>query len=102
VRLYFYVSPNHPNRILVDHLKESGHLEDLSVDGRIILTALWWEDVDWINLAQNRVQWRDDMNVTMNFRFYNRLSALQEGRCFMESVSVSWFRLDIPEKCWTA
>jgi hypothetical protein len=27
-------------------------------DIKMIITDVWWKGVDWINLAQNSVQWR--------------------------------------------
>jgi len=47
------------------------HLEDPSVDGRIILKWIfrkWDGDMDWINLAQNRNRWRALVNAVMNLR----------------------------------
>jgi hypothetical protein len=37
-------------------MKEKDHLRDPNIDGRekiSYLKAVWFEDVDWINLAQN-------------------------------------------------
>jgi len=31
------------------------------------LKAIGYEDVDWIKLAQDRVQWWDFVNMVMNF-----------------------------------
>jgi len=41
------------------HLGERGHFEEISIDGKIILTWIlnkyYWEaGVDWIDLAQDR------------------------------------------------
>ena len=44
------------------HLKDSVNLEDLEVDGRIILNARW------ISLAQDWNKWRTVVNTVMNFR----------------------------------
>jgi hypothetical protein len=46
------------------------HSEDTGADGRTILK--WTvinscEGVDWVQLLQNRVQWREIMNTVMNF-----------------------------------
>jgi hypothetical protein len=52
-------------------LKGRDHSEDLGVDGRIILEwilrEIRWEAVDWMHLAQDRVQWRDLVNTVMKF-----------------------------------
>jgi hypothetical protein len=48
-------------------LRKGDHVED----GRIILRWLfkqWNEDMDWIELAQNRDRWRALVNAVMNFR----------------------------------
>jgi hypothetical protein len=39
-------------------------LGDLGIKERIILK--WCEDVDWIQLALDRVQWKVVMNMMMN------------------------------------
>jgi len=46
-------------------------LEDLGVDGRIILRWIfrkWVGRKDWIDVAQDRVRWRALVNAAMNFR----------------------------------
>jgi hypothetical protein len=47
-------------------------LEDLRVDGRIILKMdlqeVGWVDMDWIDLAQDRDKWRALVNAVMNLR----------------------------------
>jgi hypothetical protein len=46
-------------------------MEDLSVDGRVIFKLILrnrFEDVDWIQLAQDRIQWLDLVNTSMNLR----------------------------------
>jgi hypothetical protein len=43
-------------RVLVWHLRERKHLEDLGVDGKIIsrwIFKKWVGDVDWIDLTEN-------------------------------------------------
>jgi hypothetical protein len=35
-------------------------------------TKIWCEDVDWIHLAQERVQWRHLVNPVMNLRVPER------------------------------
>jgi hypothetical protein len=46
----------------VGNTKGRGHSEELGVDGRMILELIlgkiWWEGVEWRNLAQDRDQWR--------------------------------------------
>jgi hypothetical protein len=32
------------------------------------LREILWDDLDWIDLAQDRDQWRDLVNTIMNFR----------------------------------
>jgi hypothetical protein len=53
------------------NLRERDHLEDLEVDGRIILIWLckkWVGDVDWIDLAQDTDRWAALVNAVMNLR----------------------------------
>ena len=53
------------------NLRERVHLEDLGVDGRIILKLIFttgWRVMDYIELAQKRDGWRAFMNVVMNLR----------------------------------
>jgi hypothetical protein len=52
-------------------VRERGHLEDISVDGRIILKLILKSrlgDVDWIDLAQYRDRWRAVVSAVMNRR----------------------------------
>jgi hypothetical protein len=39
-------------------------LDNIKIDVR----AIGWSDVDWIDLAQDRDQWRALMNTVMNLR----------------------------------
>jgi hypothetical protein len=52
-------------------LRERDYLEAPDVDGGIILRWIfrkWDEDMDGIDLAQNRNRWRTVVNVVMNIR----------------------------------
>jgi hypothetical protein len=53
------------------NLRERDHLEDLGVDGRIILRWVFRkldEGMDWNDLVQDRDRWRSLVNVVMNLR----------------------------------
>jgi len=53
------------------NLKETGHLEEPGVDGRIILRWIfrkWDGGMEWIDLAQDRDRWRALVNAVMNLR----------------------------------
>jgi hypothetical protein len=54
------------------NLRERDHLEDVGVDGRIILEwivkGIVWEDVVWIGVAVDTDRWRAVVNAIMNFR----------------------------------
>jgi hypothetical protein len=52
------------------------HKDELDVNGRIICTGIimdlrdrGWGGTDWIDLAQDKDQWRAILNTVMNFRF---------------------------------
>jgi hypothetical protein len=50
---------------------EGEHLEDLVIDGRIILKWVlykWDGSVDWMDLAQDRNRLRASVNAVMKFR----------------------------------
>jgi hypothetical protein len=55
------------------NLRERNHLENPSVDGRIIFKMYLLEEgcrgMDWIELAQDRDRWRALVNAIMNFWF---------------------------------
>jgi hypothetical protein len=58
-------------RILVRKHKGKNHLEDPSVDGRIILKWIfkkWDEGLKWIDLPQDRDKWRALVNAVKNRR----------------------------------
>ena len=54
------------------NLRERDHLEDLGVDGRIILRWVFrkWDGggMDWIDLAQERDRWRALVHAVINLR----------------------------------
>ena len=55
--------------VLVGNLRVGDHLEDPSIDERIILKRIlqkWDGGTDWIDLAQGRDKWRDLVNAAMN------------------------------------
>jgi hypothetical protein len=50
------------------------HYDDLDAGGRLILKwILRWGGMDWIDLAQNRDQWRALVKTVMNFGFHKML-----------------------------
>jgi hypothetical protein len=53
------------------HLREIDHLQDLDVDGRIILKSTFKKSggggMDWIDLAQDMDRWQALVNATKNF-----------------------------------
>jgi hypothetical protein len=55
--------------MLVTKPNGKNQLEDEDIDGRIMLTyfkdTVMWEGVDWIHLAQDRVQWRLLVNTVI-------------------------------------
>ena len=56
-------------------LRERDHLQDLDVDGRVVLKWIFKKSngvMGWIYLAQDRDRWQALVNAVMNFRFpYN-------------------------------
>jgi hypothetical protein len=53
-------------------MRERDHLEDFSIDGRIILilisSKVAWGGTGWIDLAQDTDRWRTLVNAVMNLR----------------------------------
>jgi hypothetical protein len=39
------------------------------------LREIGWDGMDWIDLAQDRNQWRDLVNTVMNLRFHKILGS---------------------------
>jgi hypothetical protein len=54
------------------NLKRRHHSEELGVVMKILLEwifrEVWWEGVDWMQLAQDRDQWRAHVNTVINLR----------------------------------
>ena len=50
--------------------RERAHLDDLGVDGRIILKWVFeqWGGMDWIDVIQDRDRWRALVNAVMNLQ----------------------------------
>jgi hypothetical protein len=46
-------------------------------------TDIAWEDVDWIHLAQNRIQWRAVVKTAMNMGFEVLISVTL---CILENI----------------
>ena len=82
-------------RVLVGKPEGKNHLEDLAVDGRMILKwtfKKWDGGMEWIDLAQERNRWRTVVNAVMDFSFHKirgvswlveYLLPSQEGHCSM-------------------
>ena len=54
-----------------ENLREREHLEDLLVDGRVILECIfkkWNEGLDWIDLARDEDGWRILLKKVKNIR----------------------------------
>jgi hypothetical protein len=59
--------------ILIGIPRRRDHLEDMGVDGKILLLKrmlreIEWEAVDWIHLPWDRYQWRALINTVLNLR----------------------------------
>ena len=54
------------------YLRERDHLEDLSVDGRIIFEWIFeeqvWEGVNWTDVAQDKDRWRAVLITELEFQ----------------------------------
>jgi hypothetical protein len=54
----------------LENLRGRDHLEDLAINGKIILDRMLgkigWEDVDWMHLSQDNDQWWALVNMVMN------------------------------------
>jgi hypothetical protein len=55
-------------RILVGKSEGKRQLGNQDVFGWRILKLIGWDGVDWIEMAQDRDQWRDIVNAVLNFR----------------------------------
>ena len=81
-------------RLWWGNLQEREHLEDLGVDGTIILKWIfkkWDGGVYWIYLAQDRDRWRVVMNAVMNVDCAGWFLMM-----FAQSISMSDLALDKP------
>ena len=60
------------SKVLVGKPEEGDHLEDPSIDGRIILIWIFrkWNvwGLDWTDMVQDRDKWQALVNVAMNLR----------------------------------
>jgi hypothetical protein len=71
----------------VGGLKVRDHWEDLGIGGRITLAYLrdiGIDEVNWIQLAQDRVQWWAFVNMVMNLQVPGRIifDKLSDNRLF--------------------
>jgi hypothetical protein len=58
-------------RVWWGNLMERDHLEDPGVDGNVILRWIfrtWDDDMEWIDLAEDRYRWRALVIAAMNLR----------------------------------
>jgi hypothetical protein len=58
----------------MENLRERDHLQDLRVGGSTIykfaIQDIGWKGLDWINLAEDRDNWRAAVNTVMNNSIY--------------------------------
>jgi hypothetical protein len=59
------------------------------------LGVMWWENVDWIHLSQDRGQWWAVVNLQLHKKgeiswSSERLLASQEGLCSLELVILQY------------
>jgi hypothetical protein len=61
----------------LENLKRRDHLEELGLDGRIILKWMFreicCEGVDWMRMVQDRQKWRAVVNAVMEIRFTQKV-----------------------------
>jgi hypothetical protein len=58
--------------VLVLKSERKNHMEDLDVDGKIILkwiSRIMWQSVDWIHMARVREPFFIIVNMVMNLQF---------------------------------
>jgi len=64
-------------RVFMANLEEQYHLEDLRAGGRVILIWVfkkWDEDIDWIDLAEDRDRWQTVVNAVIGFHETREIS----------------------------
>jgi hypothetical protein len=57
---------------------------------RMDLGMIWWGDVDWIGLTQDRGKWRTLLNVVMNLRVSRNAGKLSSGFTTIERA-LQWY-----------
>jgi hypothetical protein len=51
-----------------ENRKERDHWEDQGVGGWVDLREIGWDGMDWVDVAQDRDQWRALVNTVMNLK----------------------------------